>query len=236
MEIKSIVLQTKSLMQMKKFYIDTLGFSLVNEDKNSFRIAVGTGEFEFTTKNVENNPYYHFAFNIPANKFYEAKSWVKERVDLLVEDGLDEANFAHLPARALYFYDPSGNIVEFISRYEISEESIEPFSVKSILNISEIGLIVEDTISVSEKLNEIGVIERDNSTISRQYLNFMGERRNGIFIILAQPGRRWIFSDKTSAIYPLEITLKNNNKIIIKSNNEFQINRNEHKGEVFSET
>ncbi|MFB6801557.1 hypothetical protein [Peribacillus butanolivorans] len=57
MEIKSIVLQTKSLMQMKKFYIDNLGFSLVNEDKNSFRIAVGTGEFEFTTKEVEDNPY-----------------------------------------------------------------------------------------------------------------------------------------------------------------------------------
>ncbi|MGG0286713.1 hypothetical protein ABEY41_16665 [Peribacillus butanolivorans] len=57
MEIKSIVLETKSLMQMKKFYFDTLGFSLVKEDKNSFRIAVGTGEFEFTTKEVEDNPY-----------------------------------------------------------------------------------------------------------------------------------------------------------------------------------
>ncbi|MEJ9229953.1 hypothetical protein LAV79_10740 [Peribacillus butanolivorans] len=57
MEIKSIVLQTKSLMQMKKFYIETLGFSLVNEDKNSFRIAVGTGGFEFTIKEVEDNPY-----------------------------------------------------------------------------------------------------------------------------------------------------------------------------------
>ncbi|MEH7391389.1 hypothetical protein V7164_14135, partial [Bacillus sp. JJ1474] len=87
MEIKSLVLQTKSLIEMKKFYIDTLGFSLINKDKDSFRIAVGTGELEFTTKEVKGNPYYHFAFNIPANKFYEAKSWVKERVSLLVEDG-----------------------------------------------------------------------------------------------------------------------------------------------------
>ncbi|MEH7391388.1 hypothetical protein V7164_14130, partial [Bacillus sp. JJ1474] len=138
-------------------------------------------------------------------------------------------------ALALYFYDPSGNIVEFISRYEIAEDSIEPFSVKSILNISEIGLIVEDTISVSEKLNQIGVIERDNKTISRQFLNFMGERRKGIFIILAQPGRRWIFSDKTSAIFPLEITLTDNSKIIINSDKELQVYRNEQKGELFSE-
>ena len=236
MEIKSIVLQTKSLMQMKNFYIDTLGFSLINEDKNSFRIAVGTGEFEFTTKEVEDNPYYHFAFNIPANKFYEAKSWAKERVSLIVEDGVDEAHFVHLPAHALYFYDPSGNIVEFISRYEIAGDSIEPFSVKSILNISEIGLIVEDTLSVSKKLNEIGVTERDNNTISRKSLNFMGERRKGIFIILAQPGRRWIFSDKMSAIFPLEITLLDNSKIVINSDNEFQVYRNEHKGELSSTT
>lgn len=69
MEIKSIVLHTKSLMQMKNFYIGTLGFSLINEDKNSFRMAVGTGEMEFTTKEVKGDPYYHFAFNIPANKF-----------------------------------------------------------------------------------------------------------------------------------------------------------------------
>ena len=223
MEIKSIVLQTKNLIQMKNFYIGTLGFSLINEDKNSFRMGIGTGEMEFTTKEVKGAPYYHFAFNIPANKFNEAKSWVKERVSLLVEDGEDEANFAHLPAHALYFYDPSGNIVEFISRYGIADDSMDPFSVKSILNISEIGLIVEDTISVSEKLKEIGVYERDNHTISKNSLNFMGEKRNGVFIILAQPGRRWIFSDKTSAIFPLEITLKNNNKIIINSDNEFQI-------------
>ncbi|WP_419881580.1 VOC family protein [Peribacillus sp. B-H-3] len=236
MEIKSMVLQTNSLMEMKNFYINTLGFSLINEDKNSFRFAVGTGEFEFTTKEAADSPYYHFAFNIPANKFNEAKSWAKERVCLLVEDGLDEVHFAHFPAHALYFYDPSGNIVEFISRYEIAENSNEPFSVKSILNISEIGLVVKDTISVSEKLNEIGLTERDNDAISRTSLNFMGERSSGIFIILAQPGRRWIFSDKISAIFPLEITFINNNKIIINSDYEFQIYQDGEKRELFSET
>ena len=223
MEIKSIVLQTKGLMEMKKFYIDTLGFSLINEDPYSFRIAVGTGELEFTTKEVEGNPYYHFAFNIPANKFDEAKSWAKERVSLLKEDGVDQVHFAHFPAHALYFYDPSGNIVELISRYEIAEESTEPFTVKSILNISEIGLIVEDTISASEKLKEIGVNERNNHKISRNSLNFMGDKSKGIFIILAQPGRRWFFSDKTSVIFPLEITLIDNSKIIINPDHELQV-------------
>lgn len=226
MEIKLIVLQTKHLPQMKTFYTDTLGFDLVKEAEDSFRIAVGTGEMEFTTKTAEDDPYYHFAFNLPANKFYEAKSWIKEKVNLLVEDGADEADFAHLPAHALYFYDPSGNIVELISRHGTADESSEPFSVNSIVNISEIGLIVEDAMAAGERLNELGLNERDGHPISRQFLNFMGEKENGVFIILAQPGRRWIFSDKLSAIYPLEITLMNNNKIIVSPNKELLIRQN----------
>ncbi|OIK08328.1 VOC family protein [Bacillus sp. MUM 13] len=236
MEIKSIVLQTNSLMEMKNFYINTLGFSLIHEDKDSFRFAAGTGEFEFTAKEAAENPYYHFAFNIPAIKFSEAKSWAKERVKLLVEDGLDEVHFTHFPAHAFYFYDPSGNIVELISRYEIAESSNEPFSAASILNISEIGLVVKYAVSVSEKLNEIGLTERDNDAISSTSINFMGERSSGIFIILVQPGRRWIFSNKISAIFPLEITFINNNKIMITSENELQVYRGEHRGEVSSET
>ena len=84
----------------------------------------------FSSKEVEGDSYYHFAFNIPANKFSEAKVWAKERVSLLVEEGEDEANFVHLPAHALYFYDPAGNIVELISRQSVSEDSTETFSIK----------------------------------------------------------------------------------------------------------
>jgi catechol 2,3-dioxygenase-like lactoylglutathione lyase family enzyme len=223
MEIKTVVLFTKNVVQMKKFYSDVLGFSLLNEDKNSFRIAIGTSELEFSSKEVEGSPYYHFAFNIPANKFNEAKVWTRERVSLLDEDGEDEVNFVHLPAHAFYFYDPAGNIVEFISRQSVSEDSTEPFSIKSILNISEISLTVDDAISAGEKLTVIGVNERDNNAIGSKMLNFMGERENGVFILLTQPGRKWFFSDKIAAIYPLEITLTDNNKIVINSNNELQV-------------
>ncbi|MGX9134178.1 hypothetical protein ACWV26_07335 [Rummeliibacillus sp. JY-2-4R] len=65
-----------------------------------------------------------------------------------------------------------------------------------------------------------------NNEISRKSLNFMGERKKGIFIILAQPGRRWIFSDKKSAIFPLEITLIDNSKITLNPNHEIQVYRN----------
>jgi len=222
-EIKQVILYTKNVLQMKKFYIDIMGFSLLREDKISFRIATGSSELEFIENEAVDHPFYHFAFNIPANKFKEAKLWTKERVNLAVEDNEDEVYFENLHAHAFYFYDPAGNIVEFIARHSVSEESSKPFSINSILNIGEMSLTVNDLIHASNQLNEIGVHERDKKEIKRDCLNFMGKREKGIFLLLTQPGRKWLFSEKKSMIFPLEIILSNDHIIIINSGNELEI-------------
>lgn len=223
MEIKALKLYTNNIKEMKEFYVDTFGFPLLMENENSFRIRIGSSQLEFNSESVMDHPYYHFAFNIFANKFVEAKSWVKDRVELNVRDGEDEADFSHLPAHALYFYDPAGNIVEFISRHSISEKGERPFSIESVVNISEIGLTVDDAINAGNQLIDIGINERNNQPLSSTYLNFMGEKSKGIFIILNQPGREWFFSDKISVIYPLEITTSNNNRIVVNSDHILEV-------------
>ncbi|WP_047981880.1 VOC family protein [Ornithinibacillus contaminans] len=226
MEIQSLVLHTNDIQEMKKFYLDLLQFPLVNEDKDSFCIKVGTSQLVFTSKNVKGNPYYHFAFNIPSNQFSEAKAWVKERVELSLEDGSDEVYFENFLAHALYFYDPAGNIVEFIARGSIPVEATEPFSSASIINISEIGLTVDDAIRVGSELIDNGIPIRDNRPLSTTSLNFMGENANGIFIILNQPGRRWIFSDKLSAVFPIEIKTGTDVSILVNSDSEVEVYKN----------
>jgi catechol-2,3-dioxygenase len=224
MEIKSMTLQTTKLTEMKDFYINKLGFTLTEENDNSFRFAIGSSELEFTSNGVTSNPYYHFAFNIPSNKFIEAKTWIKERVSLSLEEGQDEIHFTHhLPAHALYFDDPSGNVVEFISRHSMETNQTESFSIKSVLNISEIGVTVNDVYNAAEALNTVGVTERDNGDISKHNLNFMGDRKKGVFIILNEPGRRWIFSEKISNTFPLSITLSNNRKIDVYSEGDLKV-------------
>ncbi|MED3803935.1 VOC family protein [Lysinibacillus xylanilyticus] len=223
MEIKSLTLQTDNLQSMKEFYMNKLGFHLIAENKGSFQIQTGTSILEFTNSDTVGKPFYHFAFNIPANQFEEAKFWLKNKVQLLTEDGEDQVNFSHLPAHAIYFEDPSGNIVEFIARYGINEESSEPFTINSILHISEIGLIVDDVLKVGKELSKAHIFERDNKPLNEKSLNFMGVREIGIFIILARPRRRWIFSDKYSTIYPLEISVKNGRKLIVNHDGEFII-------------
>ncbi|WP_164669352.1 hypothetical protein [Virgibacillus doumboii] len=138
------------------------------------------------------------------------------------EDGEDEVYFSHLSAHSLYFYDPAFNVVEFICRNSNSGTG-EPFSQKNIINISEISLTVNDSIKAGKQLIDLGINERDNEPISATSLNFMGDSSTGVFILLIQPGRRWIFSDKLSAVYPLEITLESNDRITLDDNNELMI-------------
>ncbi len=223
MEIKSLTLHSNNLLETKEFYTKTLGFTLVSEDTNYFKIKVGTSILTFTNQDSYNNPFYHFAFNIPSNKYSEAKQWTRDRINLLTENGEDEVEFSHLPAHAFYFYDPSGNIVEFIARYGINQDSDLPFTPESILNISEIGLIVEDAMKTGNKMIKNGINKRDNKPISVKYLNFMGQKRKGIFVILTQPGRKWLFSEKYSAIFPLEIELDNSKILKVNSNKDFLI-------------
>lgn len=223
MEIKSLRISSNKLVETRIFYTKTLGFTLVNEDEYSFQIRVGSSKLTFTNQDSNNNPFYHFAFNIPSNKYSEAKQWTKDRVNLLIENGEDEVDFSHLPAHAFYFYDPSGNIVEFIARYGINQESEHPFTPDSILNIFEIGLIVEDAVNIGNKMIQNKIYERDKKTISNHYLNFMGIKSKGIFVILAQPGRKWLFFEKYSAIFPLEIELDNNKVLKVNVDKEFKI-------------
>lgn len=223
MEIEVLTLQTNKLKEMKDFYIETLGFPLLSESETHFRIGIGSNELEFSTKGVVGEPYYHFAFNIPGNKFKKAKSWVKERVLLNVHDGEDEVFFSHFPAYAFYFDDPAGNIVEFIARPEIYQKEEGPFTIDDVLTISEIGLTVADAISAGEKLIDAGIHERNHLPLSTTSLNFMGDKSKGIFLILNQPGRQWFFSDKVSAIFPLEITISNQINIIVNSEGNVEV-------------
>ena len=225
MEIKLLTLQTNKLETMKEFYTQHLGFSICGENPNGFQIQVGTSILEFTNEKVAGEPYYHFAFNIPANQFQEAKEWLKGKTTLLLEDGEDEADFSFWPAHACYFEDPAGNIVELIARYNENPNGESPFSVNSILNISEIGLIVKDAPMVGEQFKEINIFDSDNDPVTNFSLNFMQENNNGVFIILTSIDRRWLFSEKKSKIFPMKITLGKQLVIGVDEEHEFFINK-----------
>lgn len=220
MLISRVTLYSNALEEMKDFYLNKLDFQLLHSSEMSFSIQVGESELEFRKNNLNSKLLYHFAFNIPSNQFSEAKEWAKKMVVLNVEDGEDEVYFSRSNAHSFYFMDPAGNIVEFISRHTISPESNEPFSVHSILNVSEMSMTTDQVLAVGNQLIEYGISVRDGEALSDGF-HFMGE--NGVYLLLGLSGRRWFFSELDAAVHPLLIEIDSEKQIEINRQGECNI-------------
>ena len=101
------------------------------------------------------DPYYHFAFNIPENKINEAIKWLEKKVELIEYGESNLISFPNWNAHSVYFYDPAGNIVEFIARHNLPNSTDREFSSESILNISEVGMPVTSVKNYCNTLNQM---------------------------------------------------------------------------------
>lgn len=151
------LLTAAPLADMKTFYCDLIGFELVSETASELEVRGGLTDITFVkTDNPDQQPFYHFAFNIPENKILAAYAWQKTKTPIVfprpgarnewhTEGHPREVyNFQHWNAHSVFFLDPASNLVEYIARHELPNASpVEDFSVKDILYASEIGFIVE---------------------------------------------------------------------------------------------
>ncbi len=151
--IHKIGLQTAvPLAEMKAYYQGLLGFSLVSETAAEIVFRAGNSVFQFSNSDMTGKaPFYHFAFNIPENQVLQAREWLLEKTPLvptpnhLKDPRLpdDVRHFSGWNAHSLFFFDPAFNVVEFIARHDLDNATRTPFSINSLINISEIGFIVE---------------------------------------------------------------------------------------------
>ncbi|WHY97035.1 VOC family protein [Peribacillus simplex] len=208
MIINKVTLYSHAWDEMRNFYVDVLGFELLSQTDDVFEMKAGESVLEIKRYHQKEKPFYHFAMNIPTNLFTSAKEWAKSKVELTREDDDDEVYFSYSDAHAFYFLDPSGNIVEFISRHSVSPKSeAKSFSAQNVLCISEINITTDEVRALGNQLISNGVPVRNGEAISEDGLNFMGEHEAGSFLLLGPRKRRWIFSNKESEIYPLSIVI-----------------------------
>jgi catechol-2,3-dioxygenase len=196
-------LATDRLPEIRDFYLNTLGFPLVDETFASVTLGVGETRLVFERGDTA---LYHVAFNISENQFADAKRWVMERVPLLRIQDKDEIHWSAWNAHALYFFDPAGNIMEFIARHNLPNAATEVFNSRSIRQVSEIGLAVANVRQAVETLQaelSIGVFDAgDGETFTA-----LGDDY-GLFIIVKQ-GRAWFpTSDRVADFCPLGVTVR----------------------------
>jgi hypothetical protein len=216
MLLKEIQLQTNHLSALHHFYKDVLELNTVYSNKKNIVITAGKSKLIFEEANVDINPFYHFAFNIPSNKFEEAFEWMKQKVELLWLDDYKSyiANFVNWHAKSFYFSDPSGNILELIARFDLNDNTEEKFSSVHIRNISEIGLVFPadgfDN-KVNNLLNEYALSYFDKQPPIPHFRAVGNDE--GLFIIV--PEHRVWFSTKNmkSKIFPMQIIFIANSKL-----------------------
>lgn len=208
MKLEHIQIQTNNILETAAFYKDILELPIIEKTSQTVTIKAGDSILKFT-ENPDFNSIYHFAFNIPENKLEEAIEWCKNKIDLLlIEDQRVIANFETWNSNAVYFYDNNGNLLEFIARHDLDNLQIKGFSSKSILNISEIGIVNENPMELGDQLVE----DHDLAFFAKNFNseNFAAIGDDEGLLIIVKPYRNWYPTQTPSKSNKTEVRLENN--------------------------
>ncbi|MEY4927720.1 MAG: Metallothiol transferase FosB [Bacteroidota bacterium] len=222
MLIQELQLHANDLSALKTFYCDSLGFKMVANNADNFTVQCGTSKLTFLKTHLINaKPYYHFAFNIPSNQIKDAHNWLKTKQIEAMPTEIDEATnqpiyiaaFDAWQAEAVYFYDPAGNIVEFIARHEFSRPSSKPFSMENVISISEIGLVAveKDSKEYAAELREKYDLTSFQKGTNRTDFWALGAD-NGLLLAFRE-GRKYFPTDLPAARFPLKVFFENRKNI-----------------------
>jgi hypothetical protein len=162
------------------------------------------GETTLVFAPAEGEPFYHFALLAPGDRFDATLEWARERVELLPDSETGEVvfDFSNWGAKACYFHDPVGNIVELIAHRGIGESGKDGgFAGQELLGFSELGL-VGDTAAMAGTLRVALELNLWDGSIEEGRLAFIGERARTL--ILGPPGRGWLPTGRPAERHPLE--------------------------------
>jgi catechol 2,3-dioxygenase-like lactoylglutathione lyase family enzyme len=117
---------SSNLEIMKEFYVEKLGLELVSEqkgrhvflktDKNMlliFNHVVTAAEKESSHGAITPPSVVHVAFEIESDEYEEARDLLEKNNIQIEKEVVWENN---IKSRTIYFRDPAGNLIEFITR------------------------------------------------------------------------------------------------------------------------
>ncbi|MGZ7444170.1 VOC family protein [Paenibacillus sp. TH7-28] len=191
------------LRETQAFYADRFGFELAEQGENRFTIQAGATLVTFKAAAAGERPFYHFAMNVPENKFTEVKMWAASKVPLIEEEGDDEVFFTSWNAHSIYFEDPAGNIMELIARHNLASGIDHAFTARDVMSVSEIGIVAEKTLPLVSELNAAGL---PNWREASAEFTPVGDEQGLLIVVRDQ--REWFFSNGIKArFYPVEVTV-----------------------------
>lgn len=203
MNIVELTLDASDLGPLYEFYAGDLGLPVVRRSPDLLALAAGTTRLQF--RRADGKPFYHFAFNVHPVRFERARAKLAAITQLVHDaDGEEVYEFRSWNARACYFYDPLGNVVEIIGRRDLANAPVPPGA--AWLSIGEVGLVTDDVPALTRRAGqELGLpVYRDSAG---EAFAAVGDAEG--LLILVQRGRTW-FPDtgKAAVSAPVEIRLQ----------------------------
>ncbi|MDX1665750.1 MAG: hypothetical protein R3350_00890 [Saprospiraceae bacterium] len=202
MIIKHLQLETGKLIEQRKFYLQQLGFAPLEDHADGFTFKAGHSRLSFRAS--PGHACYHFAFNIPSDAEDAALDWLQKRVEVLSFRGKPAVDFPNWNAKAIYFRDPAGNVVEFIARRDLERKLEGDFSAGNILGISEVGLPVCGVHAHFHQLHT-GLGIKKYWGEGEEFCAAGDEQ--GLFIIVDRSTKEWFPTDMPANPFPLEATV-----------------------------
>ena len=118
----------------------------------------------------------------------------------------DVANFHKWNAHSVFFWDPAGNLLEYIARHTLKNARKGAFTPDDVLHASEIGLMVDDVKPAAEGIRHATGLS--DYIGMNDHFHPLGDHHG--LVILFNKGRNWRQPDGTTrptGSYPTEITL-----------------------------
>lgn len=207
MLLSQVTLHASNLGRTLDFYENVLGLTLAECPSGCLTFTIGRSRLVFLPALRRRQPFYHLAFSVPCNQFGTAVRWLERRAPILPFCGDHRiAEFPDWQARAVYFHDPDGNILELIARQALPAAPGAAFARTPIVGLSEIGIVADDVEGACQALiDQYGVPYFARGRRLRDFAA-MGDDE-GLFIV-CQTGRGWWPTLRPAERHPLELSIE----------------------------
>ena len=193
MKIKEIQLLSSQLSVLEDFYTQKLLLKIIKKSPESISFQVGNSILTFIHSSSK-TAVYHFAFNIPEHAIPACYHYYKDKLVFL--KNIENLNieppvydFINWNAKAIYFLDPDHNILEFIARKGIGISLEKSFTENDIINISEMGIVVDDALETAKDYKEKYGISTFSKSSGSSSFHPLGDDEG--LLILVKEKRVW---------------------------------------------